>query len=69
LIGKKDSDFIVELPLNYKKKKFWQIISKYTSNCKEFADKIKNKNSIKKNFKNKRTAVIDMVNYYNQNCN
>jgi len=69
LIGKENSDLIEQLPRNYKKRKFWVIISKYSSGCKEFSDKIMNKNSIKKNFTNKNTAVVDMVKYYNENCN
>jgi hypothetical protein len=68
-IGKDDTDFIDLLPKNTRKKKFWVTISKHTSGCKEFSDKIKNKNTIKKNFKDKRTAVVDMVNFYNENCN
>lgn len=69
LIGKEDSDLVDQLPRNYRKKKFWDTISKYTSKCKDFSDKIKNKKSIKKNFKNRNTAVVDMVNYYNDHCN
>lgn len=69
LIGNDNSDLIEQLPRNTRKKKFWVTMSKYTSDCKDFSDKIKNKNSIKKNFKHKNTAVVDMVNYYNENCN
>jgi len=68
-LGTEDTDFIDQLPKNSRKKKFWVIMSKYTSDCKDLSDKIKNKNNIKKNFRHKNTAVVDMVNYYNENCN
>ncbi len=68
-LGAEDTDFIDQLPRNSRGKQFWRIMSKYTSNCKVLSDKIKNKNSIKKNFRSKKTAVVDMVTFFNENCN
>lgn len=77
LIGKRDSDLIEPLPMNPKKNKFRKIMMKYTSDCPEFHKLIKDKKSVKENFAkdysgfflNQGTAVEDMINFYNENCN
>ncbi|WP_428740538.1 hypothetical protein [Tenacibaculum sp.] len=77
LIGKRDSDLIEHLPINPKKNKFRKIIMKYTSDCPKFLKLIKDKKSVKENFakdysgffQNQGTAVEDMINFYNGNCN
>ncbi len=68
-IGKANLNTVDQLPERVEGKKFRRIFLKHTSDCQDFTDKIKSKNSIKKNFKNKKTVLVDMVNYYNENCN
>ena len=76
-IGKKNSDLIVPLPYNPKKNKFRKTITKYTSDCEKFIELIKDKKSVKENFakdysgffQQQGTAVENMVNFYNENCN
>ncbi|WP_156109053.1 hypothetical protein [Polaribacter sp. Hel1_85] len=67
-IGKENSDTVDELSSNVNSKDFWLHFSKYIADCKYMIDKVKDKKSIKKNFRKKRTRLVDMVNDYNSNC-
>ncbi|SHN04795.1 hypothetical protein [Polaribacter sp. KT 15] len=67
-IGSNESDFMEKLPNNPKSKKFKKIISKYTSDCKNFIELIKDKKSVINNFENKNSRVEDIIKYYNANC-
>ena len=67
-IGKINSDYVEELPNNVSKKKFWLIFSKYIADCKYIIEKVKDKKSIKKNFKKKSTRLFNMINDYNSHC-
>ncbi len=60
-------------------KKFTEILSEYASDCSDFINKIKDKDSInyffekkekefKGNFESKDAMLEDIVNYYNSNC-
>lgn len=77
LIGEGGTDFVETLPMNPKKNKFRKIITKYTSDCPMFIELIKDKKSVKENFAedysgfflNQGSGVIDMINYYNKECN
>jgi hypothetical protein len=67
-IGKEDSDAVDELSGNVNSKDFWLYFSKYIADCKYIIEKVKDKKSIKKNFKNKSTRLVDMITYYNSHC-
>lgn len=77
MIGYNDSDFIEKLPKNPKKKKFRKVMMKYTSDCSELQNLIKDKKSVKENFAKdysgffqyQGSAVEKMVEYYNETCN
>ncbi|WP_299120589.1 hypothetical protein [uncultured Tenacibaculum sp.] len=53
---------VTKLPKKIKSKKFKKILSKYTSKCKPFTEKLNDK----KFLENK--SVKDIINYYNENC-
>ena len=80
-VGKKNNDYIEELP-SITNKKFIEILSKYASDCSDcsdFINKIKDKDSInyffekkekefKGNFESKDAMLEDIINYYNSTC-
>jgi hypothetical protein len=58
----------VEELLDVMDDRFWSYFSKYVADCNDFIDKVKDKKSTKKNFKNKKTRIFDMITYYNSHC-
>ncbi|MEE9409248.1 MAG: hypothetical protein V3V28_14375 [Polaribacter sp.] len=67
-IGNKGSDIIEALDENVKSREFWLTFSKYIKDCQYLIEKVKDKKSIKKNFRKKKSRLINMVNDYNTNC-
>ena len=67
-ITKKDSDKIEQLDTNVKSREFWLTFSKYVADCQHLINKVKDKKSIKKNYRKKSSRLINMVNDYNTNC-
>jgi hypothetical protein len=78
-IGRENSDLIEKIENEPSKKKFIETLSKYTADCQDFLNKIKDKESIEYYFenieshsrgdaKNKDSKIENMVNYYNNHC-
>ena len=69
-IGEKNSDIVEKLPSNETSKRYRKIISKYVSGCNGFSRLIKDKKSIKKNFKDRENSITtNIIEYYNESCN
>ncbi|WP_299683331.1 hypothetical protein [uncultured Tenacibaculum sp.] len=70
-IQKNEDEILVEIPSNYKRKKFRKVLTKLTSDCTNFPLLIKNKKEIEGNFleeEENKEVVVNIVNYYNEKC-
>ena len=68
-IGNRNVITVERLPESPLSKKFIKTLSKYTSNCKVFSKKIKDKEIIKQKYKINTSLVENMVLDYNSVCN
>lgn len=68
-IGNSNSNLVERLAESPLSKKFIKKLSRYTSDCKSFLKKIKNKETIKENFIINKKLVENMVADYNSVCN